>query len=99
MANDTPYGLRAGVWTRDLDRAQRLGRRIESGSLFVNAVVASDPRLPFGGVQRSGYGRELAAPGHPRVHQRPRLLGPAGRRAPAGHPERMMLGAALSGIG
>jgi succinate-semialdehyde dehydrogenase/glutarate-semialdehyde dehydrogenase len=63
LANDTRYGLGASVWTRDLDRARELGRDIESGALFVNAIVASDLRLPFGGTKRSGIGRELGAAG------------------------------------
>jgi succinate-semialdehyde dehydrogenase/glutarate-semialdehyde dehydrogenase len=62
LANDTDYGLGAAVWGSP-ERALAVGSRIRSGALFVNAVVASDPRLPFGGTGRSGYGRELSAEG------------------------------------
>jgi acyl-CoA reductase-like NAD-dependent aldehyde dehydrogenase len=60
LANDSQYGLGASIWTRDLDKADRLSRTVESGIVTVNNVVASDPRVPFGGVKKSGFGRELS---------------------------------------
>jgi succinate-semialdehyde dehydrogenase / glutarate-semialdehyde dehydrogenase len=59
LANTNQYGLGAALWTRDLDKARSLARRIEAGAVFINGMVASDPRLPFGGIKKSGYGREL----------------------------------------
>jgi succinate-semialdehyde dehydrogenase/glutarate-semialdehyde dehydrogenase len=60
VANDSIFGLGGSVWTRDLERGERVARRLEAGTVFVNSIVKSDPRMPFGGVKQSGLGRELS---------------------------------------
>jgi len=60
FANASRYGLGASIWTNDLEKGQRLARQVESGSVFVNTLMKSDARLPFGGIKKSGYGRELS---------------------------------------
>jgi succinate-semialdehyde dehydrogenase/glutarate-semialdehyde dehydrogenase len=63
LANASVFGLGGSVWTEDLERGERVARALECGSAFVNTMVKSDPRLPFGGVKESGYGRELSSVG------------------------------------
>lgn len=63
LANDTDFGLGASVWTRDLARGEAVARKLQAGATFVNAIVRSDVRLPFGGTKTSGFGRELAEHG------------------------------------
>ncbi|HEY7078678.1 MAG TPA: aldehyde dehydrogenase family protein, partial [Nitrososphaeraceae archaeon] len=60
LANESQYGLGASIWTENLEKAERLSRLISSGIVSVNNVVASDPRVPFGGIKKSGFGRELS---------------------------------------
>ncbi len=60
LANNSAFGLGASLWTRDIEKAKELAHKIEAGAVFVNGLVKSDPRLPFGGIKLSGYGRELS---------------------------------------
>ena len=63
VANSLDFGLGAAIWSADVQRAEALARRIDAGAVFINALVASDARVPFGGIKQSGYGRELGAYG------------------------------------
>jgi succinate-semialdehyde dehydrogenase/glutarate-semialdehyde dehydrogenase len=87
LANASPYGLGGNLWTRDIARAEALAARLESGAVFINGMTASDPRLPFGGVKKSGYGRELSAFGiHEFVNIQTVWIGPAQNAASAATP-------------
>jgi len=63
IANQSPYGLAASIWTEDREKGEKIARKIEAGSVFVNSLVRSDARIPSGGIKKSGYGRELAQEG------------------------------------
>jgi succinate-semialdehyde dehydrogenase/glutarate-semialdehyde dehydrogenase len=63
LANATPYGLGASLWSPDVALAEQIAPRLDSGNVFINGPVKSDPRLPFGGIKESGHGRELSTVG------------------------------------
>jgi succinate-semialdehyde dehydrogenase/glutarate-semialdehyde dehydrogenase len=63
VANESEFGLGGCVWTKDIARGERVARLVETGAMFVNGMTKSDPRIPFGGIKKSGYGRELGSYG------------------------------------
>ncbi|GHO65976.1 succinate-semialdehyde dehydrogenase [Ktedonobacter sp. SOSP1-52] len=84
LANDSDFGLGGNLWTRDIEQARKLASRLESGAIFLNGMTASDPRLPFGGIKHSGYGRELSVFGiREFVNIQTVWIGPARTTAPA----------------
>ena len=60
MSNNSIYGLGGSVWTSDLQKGKKIASKIESGAVFINDMTKSDPRLPFGGIKKSGFGKELS---------------------------------------
>jgi succinate-semialdehyde dehydrogenase/glutarate-semialdehyde dehydrogenase len=84
LANNSQFGLGGNLWTRDIEQARKLARRLESGALFLNGMTTSDPRLPFGGIKHSGYGRELSVFGiREFVNIQTVWIGPVRSTAPA----------------
>jgi acyl-CoA reductase-like NAD-dependent aldehyde dehydrogenase len=84
LANNSKFGLSSNLWTRNIERARELAARIEAGGVFINGMTASDPRLPFGGIKRSGYGRELSSFGIQEfVNIQTIWIGPKVENAPA----------------
>jgi acyl-CoA reductase-like NAD-dependent aldehyde dehydrogenase len=84
LANNSLFGLGGNLWTRDIEQGRKLARRLESGATFLNSMTLSDPRLPFGGIKHSGYGRELSIFGiREFVNIKTVWIGPAVSAAPA----------------